>query len=469
VCVVSKLSVVLSDMADSGRYLALVAMGGPDGLPPEILSDIFGKALPRILDRQGQRFFQTIRSVSPSWRSISLTSPALWSSLSVIRDADEALDDSTFLALLAGWFSRAGPTISLELHYSSFRRHLLRSEDRTFFGSLIQQYQPRWRALSIFIEDFCFLDLITILPSSNWTSLDRLVLWPDDFRRLDPVFRHLRPAKIANVFDTLERLTSIRQLVVEHQVECEYTRRYGHANITELDMNILRNFEIRHSRFISSYPNLTRLTLKVCYAEPPPGIHLTIRSLLRLTYIGDNLHLLNHFTTPALCGLQIRIKSNRVHAEAPLIDFLSRCTSSLTAVTIDSHPADSFITHIFPALSIQPSLTSLTLDSWPLELEGVLGDLEKEWCPNLQELVISIGWVGMAQIDRIEALAAFLSRREDFGLRQLERLTIHRGHKDVDFPYHFFEGVPCGKLAVMVPLDLAPPHFARIAILGNIL
>jgi F-box-like len=92
-------------------------------LPAEILSKVFVELLPQTLDEEGRRFFQTIRSVSPIWRSISLATPVLWSSLSVssVR-GPEIIDSGRSIRLLDNWFFRAGSTLSLDLEEQHWSR-----------------------------------------------------------------------------------------------------------------------------------------------------------------------------------------------------------------------------------------------------------------------------------------------------------------------------------------------------------
>ena len=101
-------------------------------LPGEILGRIFALALPKRLDQEGRRRFQTIRSVSPFWLSVALGSRELWAGLSIgrgIRISREFTAEE-YPRRLRLWFARAGPLVELELEVEGPRSDNLALEDR---------------------------------------------------------------------------------------------------------------------------------------------------------------------------------------------------------------------------------------------------------------------------------------------------------------------------------------------------
>lgn len=424
-------------------------MTGHGDLPTEILSKIFVEALPRVLDKHGRLELQTIRSVSPKWRSICFSSPLLWSSAYVRRIPDDPIDNLGYIRLLDSWFSRSGQIVPLELMYREIRRDPIEPTAKATMESLLQRHQHRWRSLSIVVKGFRFMDTFSNLPSSNWINLDTLRLFRDDFR-LDP-----EQDSNALTLDALEKITSLRCLVVRNLGENEPTKRCAHTNVNNLQLNLfdVTDFGIRHENLINFYPNLTKLQLNCSFLKVSPGIQLFLPSLTDFAYHGGDLTFLDHLTTPALHYLEILVwLTFRGYGEHFLGRFLTRCTASLTSLTLKNHAQGSFIAQALPLLSTRPSLTKLTLNSRSLGSDAKLfaEDVEKDWCPNLRELTISIKWDGSAQMDLLKALATFLKRREYYELPQLDILTISRRHKSIEFPHDLFKDVRLGKLHVMV-------------------
>ncbi|KAH6887293.1 hypothetical protein BKA70DRAFT_1332780, partial [Coprinopsis sp. MPI-PUGE-AT-0042] len=145
-------------------------MSSEAACPPEILSEIFQQSLPIRLDRDGRLAFQAIRSVCSRWRSISLSSPALWSSISVIIEYGDPI---CYPPLIEAWFSRSGSSIALELEYLDHTMSSASSRDKASMQALIRHYRHRWRYLSLCIDTDCFWDCILSPPalSTDWIHL----------------------------------------------------------------------------------------------------------------------------------------------------------------------------------------------------------------------------------------------------------------------------------------------------------
>ncbi|KAH6886680.1 hypothetical protein BKA70DRAFT_1334803, partial [Coprinopsis sp. MPI-PUGE-AT-0042] len=146
-------------------------MSSEAACPPEILSEIFQQSLPIRLDRDGRLAFQAIRSVCSRWQSISLSSPALWSSISVMIETGP--DALCYPPLLEAWFSHSGSTIALELEYLDYTPSSANSEDKASTQALIHHYRHRWGYLSLCIDTDCFWDCILSPPtlSTDWINL----------------------------------------------------------------------------------------------------------------------------------------------------------------------------------------------------------------------------------------------------------------------------------------------------------
>ncbi|KAH6886675.1 hypothetical protein BKA70DRAFT_1464612 [Coprinopsis sp. MPI-PUGE-AT-0042] len=365
-------------------------MRGHAAIPTEILLEIFQQSLPRRLDQEGRLLFQIIRSVCSRWRAISFSSPVLWSSVSITCNiGDQGFHDGYLsdMMLLDVWFSRAGPSISLELKYEDPVVSVVRDKEVAAMKALIRRYQPRWRYLSLFIEPKCFWDAFLDHPTSDWTNLHTLKLCAFDFV---PII--IGQDVVSQGYDALEKIASLRRLIVEDHDDWEYTRRFGPIDVTELHIT-LDVFGIDQSRLISSYSSLTRLVLVApprLTSGPPLDSPITLPTLLSFSYNTYNLFLLYHFTTPTLAELDIQLNSNLKAQEALAVSaFLSRCSSPLRMFTLNSHTNGAFITNLLPALSIQPSLTHLNFDIWP-ENFNLPKDKEHDWFCSLRDLTVCI-------------------------------------------------------------------------------
>lgn len=415
-------------------------------IPSEILLEIFQQSLPKRLDQEGRMTFQTIRSVCPRWRSISLSSPTLWSSISVARRLSD--HDRVQISRLETWFSRSGPCIPLELDFSTGKMVL---EATAALVSLIRRHQHRWTFLSLLVEPECFWDVLLRHPSQDWTSLHTLKLWTCDFAVVDE-------KKELEGLEELGKISSLRCLIVDDVEEHTFKKRYGPMTLEELHLDV-EHFGISQGHLISSYPNLTQLVLVDTSVHGAkfltPQDHFHWPTLTSFVFEVYNLNLLAHFTTPRLAQLAIRLhRFNAIFNYQGIVSgFLTRCTSTLRSITVDSRSDGKLVAQFLPLFSSQRHVTHLSLDLWPSiqEADNITQDSEREWFPDLRHLTVSMPSGTMAALKRTECLAAFLRRREEFGLEELEILTVRRCIGAASFPYKFFEKVRVGKLCVTVP------------------
>ncbi|KAH6886691.1 hypothetical protein BKA70DRAFT_97944 [Coprinopsis sp. MPI-PUGE-AT-0042] len=420
-------------------------------VPSEILLEIIRETLPPRLDQEGRLAFQAVRSVCKRWRLISFASPSLWSTLSVKVEFNGP--DSGHFTHLDHWFSRSGSSIPLELEYEDERldRDWVQSGIKDSMKALIRRHQTQWRYLSLNIESSCFWDIILDPPSTGWDNLHTLQLWSLDIEAF-------YSEKSSKIFNTLDNMASLRRLILEGAFDVGPTKRWGPNSITELHINIFIHFGSCHSCLLLSYANLTTLILAV-----PPDLvpllseddHISLPALLTFTHKASDFYLLRHFTTPKLVTLDIclhPVADGDKHTSF-LSAFLTRCDGSLQSFLLSSHSNPSLITCILPSLLNRASLKNVTFDLWPsvLDIGASLKDREKDWCPNLRVLSVGIRSSDAVELERMEALAKFLKRREEWGRTALETLIVQKGPAAIEFPYGPFETVRLGKLQVLVP------------------
>ncbi|KAH6886656.1 hypothetical protein BKA70DRAFT_97651 [Coprinopsis sp. MPI-PUGE-AT-0042] len=397
-------------------------------VPTGILSEIFRQSLPQRLDQEGRLALQIIRSVCTRWRSISLSTPALWSGVSVTCNiGDEGFHDGYLrkIILLDTWLLRAGESIPLDLEYQDPMAKSMRDEETAAMKNLIQRYQPRWKRLSLSIEPECFWDIFFDHPPFRWVNLQTLSLCVNDFDKVGA-------ERAAQGFDALEEITSLKCLLLEDHGFHVIARHCGPINLPELRIT-LDSFGIEQAHLVSAYPRLTKLVLlapSVTRIELTPDHHITLPSLLSLSYETlCDLSLLEYFTTPALIELDIQLnREPNPYSDIILDLFFSRCTSALKAFTLNSESQGAFITQIIPSLSQWLDLTQITFDLWPFpdKLSPFQKDSDPCWCPDLRELTVSIRSRGAIELERMADLAMFLKRREELGSVMLEVLTAHR-------------------------------------------
>ncbi|KAH6886634.1 hypothetical protein BKA70DRAFT_1236323 [Coprinopsis sp. MPI-PUGE-AT-0042] len=279
-----------------------------------------------------------------------------------------------------------------------------------------------------------------------------LTLWSYDFAGFES-------GHTSRTFDALGNIASLRRLIVQDHMDYKYERRYGPISLAELYISLDDVSTTDHSRLISAYPNLTKLELiapPFYYLELASDYHLTLPSLSTFAYSAYELTILNYFTTPALTHLEIQFNTGQSEPEDEiLVKFLTRCTSSLKSITLITRPNETLIAQVLPSLSIRRSLTHLTLDLWPFDTEvGIFPEeVERNWCPELQELTVTLEADDLVEVGRMEGLSTFLLRRGDLELPDLKRLTIHNRLWMMDFPYKLFKDVSLGELRVLVALD----------------
>ncbi|KII92012.1 hypothetical protein PLICRDRAFT_457917 [Plicaturopsis crispa FD-325 SS-3] len=138
------------------------------GLPPEVLSMIFIHCLPEDVELRPNvdRAPLLLGSVCRRWRSIALSTPELWSSISV-----EVTEGS--LPQIQNWIPRSGglPT-SMALREPGFRGRT--RGDVEAFLEAISWSPPRLRELSVRSRDY--VDEVSALQPTPFPDLQKLVL-----------------------------------------------------------------------------------------------------------------------------------------------------------------------------------------------------------------------------------------------------------------------------------------------------
>jgi hypothetical protein len=398
------------------------------------------------MDQQGRLNFQKIRSVCSRWRSISFSSPALWSSLSVEwSDRNDPNYRRRDFLLIEQWFLRAGPTIPLELEYLDPIVSPMADDEKAAVKALIQQHQHQWRSLRLFIHSECLWEAVFSLVPSTWHSLHTL--------KLDThILMYLNEERQMEILDALEKMP-VRLLCLGGDIAYDCTRRIGSIELQELHFST-HMLAPYHIDLIASYQSLKKLDIDAICGEiwnSTPAHRWTLPWLSSFTCRAHNFSLLQRLTMPSLSDLTLRVSAI---APDPVDDgivaaFLARCTDALQSVTIGASTNGSWLHELLQALTARPSIRHLNLSTWP-STGGFVEDDGRGWCPKLQDLAISDEFkTEEEERDRMEGLAAFLERRKEGGMQALERLTLRKRANSM-FPRAIFDGVALGQLCVVV-------------------
>jgi F-box-like len=421
-----------------------------DIIPAEILSEIFQKSLPRQLDRNGRIAFQTIRSVCPRWRTVSLSSPILWSSVCTSCRLSDQGQDAPDIKCMDEWFSRAGPVLLLELDFTDLSNSGRYSKVTEALEAFIRRYQHRWRFLSLCLNPNCLWDVLFRPPSLNWSNLHTFKLWAYDFMHVDN--KRARHGLLE-----LQKMPALRCIIVEDISEYTFQERYGPATVEELRL-LLDDFGIKQGRLISSYQNLTTLELILPDESLlPPDDHYHWPTITSFTFNAYSVDLLDHLTLPHLVRLELQlypIPREGDDRSTILLSFLARSgTKSLKSIRMDSHSDEGFVSQVLPTLATILHLTDIDLDLWPSDQEIYSREehSKEEWFPNLRNMTISTASEDLVEVECMQSLVVFLRHREDAGLAELKMLTIRRREGAAGFLYEVFNRVNIGKIFVMVP------------------
>ncbi|KAJ7772175.1 hypothetical protein B0H16DRAFT_1409618, partial [Mycena metata] len=151
-------------MSWDGRYVALYELIKPyhdlisplRSMPPEILQEIFMACLPTehyaIMDTsQAPLLFGRVCS---SWRSISLSTPTLWSSIHIVPSAIGPFESNDKFASLQAWLQRSGNCpLSISIKLGDSLKDVVHT---------LLPYSRRWAALKVF-------DYVPYMASEIWS------------------------------------------------------------------------------------------------------------------------------------------------------------------------------------------------------------------------------------------------------------------------------------------------------------
>ncbi|KAH6887297.1 hypothetical protein BKA70DRAFT_1332784 [Coprinopsis sp. MPI-PUGE-AT-0042] len=404
-------------------------------LPPEILLHIFTLALLPLINRAGRLRFQAIRCVCSEWRSISFSSPILWSSLDASNHRKKHFP--SLAIAIEKWVSRTGPSMPFEFRFAHTAQDDMSDEDTTALRDLVVRHQSQWKYLAISGAGRCLWDIFQTSTPTGWLNLQHLSVFT--FRLFD--------GGMGRGVQVLQNIPSIQ------------TTRLQDLNLHILDQAITT----ADIHFLSSYTYLRTLDLYIQKDALQPvelaGVVTSLPHLEDLHFAAGDLALLQYLDTPAIYELAVSLEANRAAQDDILRNFLARCTRlhSISLLVRPIHTA-----WMLPTLSGRPNIRTVTIGSWPElpygdALPGENAAWWDSWCPNLEELtfvVVSDGSIpeDELQMKHLTSLASFLRRRSDLGQRKLNRLVFRNTPGACNFPYGMFETLDIGKVTVMVPM-----------------
>lgn len=354
-------------------------------LPLEVMQTIFAFSLDtRLLHPSRAPLLLT--QICAEWRSVTLATPSLWSTLRV-----PVTDNVSVIPALRGWLdsSKTLP-IDFEVDFSS---HPILLYTQNSYSKVLCTHASRWRKAIIKLRyEQSMSTFARLLSPGTLSMLQEIQLRPGwdefstDFGESD---RHPNWSLIAlyNSCPALHTVSWEERGAVEalsqlssHSIRC--------LRIDIYLENVRRPFNVSTlERCFSQCPNLSSLEVYLPYVDEDSitydrdaGTPLVIPHLRELSLTTANFSvlasLLARIQIPRLEELYIYVVSDADSADfaTHLHDFLASCSTSLRKIELVSdqvlrHP------HTTPALSGLPNLTSLFLHD--IYYPGVLTNLFK--------------------------------------------------------------------------------------------
>ncbi|KAK7042993.1 hypothetical protein VNI00_008731 [Paramarasmius palmivorus] len=375
-------------------------------MPPEILLNIFSFCCERNeLDYRAPAV-STLSTVCGRWRDLALSTPALWSSISIRfgywEEEGDALDRITKFFLER---SRASP-LRLTLDFTNVAYEI---EDVYPTLQALVQAAPRWASVSLTVTPPILANSVFHPIKGRLPILSHLELVPADTGELDD------PVEGLELFSDCPALRSVKlsPVVVTEPVSLPFQR----ITFLELYYSDAENAIM----FLNRFPNLTKITFShVGGGSAEEHVFLNARHLLVIaTECTDVMFPLEYTTLCMLSSFDIRGDSGvavPTHWEdwdpAPLHTFLARSACNLTSLRLSWLPIQD--TEAMSLLQNMASLTSLQLDEY------------RTPSPNV---IVTTSFLMCLAVDHGSSSATsalFLPRLVDL------RLSVHRAGLDIN-------------------------------------
>ncbi|KAJ7755902.1 hypothetical protein B0H16DRAFT_1540049 [Mycena metata] len=362
-------------------------------LPVEITSEIFTLCLPSVRslrdfdssDEQwgGEHIFappygptsMILSKICRSWREISFSTPALWSTVPLdLNETPEKVLSSMemFASIVDEWISRSHrQPLSFIIRAELVRE----TPHHPLLDSLFSAYSPRIQSLQIFSDE-------EVLPelefSGSFPALREVALQYSGFPP---------PAKIGILGDAIQL----------HKV---HLLGWSVESFFLLPWSSLTTFmgEISTMDIFRFAPGLIDATVSLTADNPifehESGLVITHRTLRSLAFFSGergfddpSIEALEFLTLPALENLHVLQIFDTAHVHDTLSTFLSRSSPPLRTLSLS-------FDHLPPGLNLSslPSLQSLRLATYGIwtDLEQpiltLLEAVSKEYLPNFEEL-----------------------------------------------------------------------------------
>ncbi|KAF7345515.1 F-box domain-containing protein [Mycena venus] len=314
-------------------------------VPPEVLGEIFWWTLPSITNELDWGKFDisqcpwVLTQISSRWRTISISTPSLWSRLVIDYDPDErpmTRDPSSAypLSLAMAQIQRAR---KLKIHFYGCEKVDSRPQIQLF--QLLSQHSSRWEELSLGLTSW-IVPLLAHFRDRRFSSLKKLwITWSSPESQTPVSLDYFQTASSlvdVGVSDTCR--TALIGLPVDHLT------RYQLEGTWE-----------EHKRILKLAHNLVEARIETDLDENPYSGSVDLLRLRHL-YVSDP-HLLYHLNAPVLEGLAFWVARNdRAEDDIlqPLKSFLDRSTCPLRRLSLRGFPdahATSNMLQTFPFIT----------------------------------------------------------------------------------------------------------------------
>jgi F-box-like len=141
-------------------------------LPPELAIQILRECVPRVMHREGRRFFLPLRTLCSQWRDICYKTPEFWSNLAIDFDQEKDTGGKVKQILQSSreWLNRSGLGANLELFIAE--EAAFSKDGAHLFVQFIQDHASRWKRLELDVSDPVLM-YVMVLPSARQPNL-----WP---------------------------------------------------------------------------------------------------------------------------------------------------------------------------------------------------------------------------------------------------------------------------------------------------
>lgn len=310
-------------------------------LPSEILSEIFVRSLPHDWQHNIYNFRRAVMlvaSINQYWRNVALSTPSLWSSISLYLEVEttEAEIDS-----IRTWLGRSG-TFPLSFRLEWYIDHSIPAHP---IIDIFTERAELWKHAEFSMPP----SMLNCIRSVKHRLIGLQTLKIDT----------CAAGELLMAYDAFEIAPQLTSVIVEDHISLRSIQ-FPWTQLTSVD--ILVGFSIEECyELLCMATNLMECCLSIWGPEldsPRAIIHHTRLHTVKIYSIDDTSTVFDFLSLPALCSFEFCDLGGR-WAQTQFISFLSRSACSLEKLVLGASLSDNCL---IACLSLMPSLTYLQLE-----------------------------------------------------------------------------------------------------------